>query len=119
MKNTKEIIIELIEAFDKNDVPLILTYFTEDIEWNMVGDQTFSGKESIRKFFEVHPDMQMIASTKSHILIDGDHAAVDGEVQCIDKGTGIHHDMYYCDLYDLENGRVKKMTSYVVNKKKA
>jgi len=117
--NNKETILSVIDAFDKNEVELILSYFTEDIEWRMMGDHFFSGKDKIKEFFAAHPNMQMISSTKEHILIDGDSAAVNGEVQCQDKTTGNYHDMFYCDLYDLENGKVKKLTSYVVNKKLA
>lgn len=116
--NTKEIITAVIDAFDKNDVELILSYLTEDVEWNMVGDQTFSGKQSIRDFFSAYPNMQMIASTRDHFLIDGNTAAVNGNVQCEDKSTGVYSEMYYCDLYQLEGDKVKKMTSYVIPKKK-
>jgi len=115
---TKELISNVIDAFDKNDTELVLSHFTDDIQWTMVGDQTFSGKNNIRDFFATHPDMEMISSTKDHMVIDGDTVVVDGEVNCVDKSNGVSHNMYYCDIYELENGKVKKMTSYCVNKKK-
>lgn len=117
--NTKEFIQSLIEAFDKNDVELILSHLADDIEWNIVGEQVFSGKKNIADFFNAHPDMKMLSSTKDHFVIAGNTVAVDGQVQCEEGGTGVIHDMFYCDIYDLEDGKVRKMTSYCINKKKA
>ncbi|MCX2480199.1 nuclear transport factor 2 family protein [Pedobacter sp. MC2016-15] len=117
--NTREFLMSVIDAFDKNDVDLILSHLADDVEWTIVGEQRFSGKQSIGDFFRAFPDMKMISSTKDHIIISGNNAVVDGEVQCINEGTGVHHDMFYCDIYDFKDGKVQKMTSYTVNKKKA
>jgi len=116
--NVKEIIFSLIEAFDKNDTELILSHFTEDIEWEIINEAKFSGKAEIRTFFEANPDMEMFASTKDHVIIDGNQAMVNGEVQCGNKSKEIYYDMYYCDIYDLEGDKIKKMTSFTINKKK-
>ena len=118
VENNRGFIQSLIEAFDKNDVDLILSHLADDIEWNIVGEQVLSGKKHIADFFNAHPDMKMLSSTKDHFVVAGNTVAVDGEVQCEDGGTGAIHDMFYCDIYDLENGRVRKMTSYCINKKK-
>jgi ketosteroid isomerase-like protein len=115
--DTKEIVTAVIDAFDNNDVELILSYLTEDAEWHMVGDQTYAGKETIREFFTTHPDMKMISSTRENIIVEGNTAAVNGEVQCEEESSGAKHEMYYCDLYVLEGDLVKKMTSYVLPKK--
>jgi len=117
--NTKEFIQSLIEAFDENDVERILSHLSEDIVWNIVGNDTFTGKKSIRDFFNAYPDMKMLSSTKDHFVIDGDTAVVDGEVVCEHAVTGARQDMFYCDIYQLENGKVRKMTSYCIDKKKA
>jgi uncharacterized protein len=114
--DTKEIINSLIKSFEGNDIEAILNHMTDDIEWQMIGDKTISGKDEMRKFFADNEDMKMISSTKKHTLIDGDHVAVDGEVQCSKNGEVT--DMYYCDIYQLENEQVKKMISYIINKKK-
>ena len=114
--NTKEIINSIIDSFENNEVEAILNHMTDDVEWQMIGDKTISGKDDMRKFFADNKDMKMISSTKKHIIIDGDHVAVDGEVQCSKDGEVM--DMYYCDIYELENELVKKMTTYIINKKK-
>jgi len=117
MKN-QEIIQSLITAFEKSDTELILSHFTDDITWVMVGDRTLAGKETIREFFTTNPDMEMISSTVDHMVIDDKVGVVNGEVQCKNKAEGITHDMYYCDFYEFEKDKVKTMTSYMINKKK-
>jgi uncharacterized protein (TIGR02246 family) len=117
--NTRELIQSLIEAFDNNDVEAILRHFTEDIEWTIVGNDTLSGKKGIEDFFNAHPQMKMLSSTKDHFVIDGDTVVVNGEVDCENESTGARHDMFYCDIYELEEGKVRKMTSYCIDKKKA
>lgn len=113
--NNREIIEKVVAAFDDNDSEAILSYMTADIEWHMIGDEVISGKEAMKATFNM--DMKMISSTKKHFIADGDQVMVDGEVVCgNEKGEQI--EMYYCDIYELENGKVRKMYSYVINNKK-
>lgn len=114
--NNREIIKQLVAAFDRNDTEAILSYMTDDVTWRMLGDDPLNGKDNMRAMF-ANADMQLLSSTKDHFIVDGDTVAVDGEVVC--KGqNGELMNMYYCDIYDLENGKVKRMTTYAVNKKK-
>ncbi len=115
--NNREIIEKVIEAFDRNDVESILSYLTEDAEWHMLGEHIIKGKEEWKKFFEANAGTEMLSSSKHHIIVDGDKAAVDGEASC-KVANGQTHNMYYCDIYELEAGKIKKLFSYIVNKKK-
>jgi uncharacterized protein len=114
--NNNETIHQVIDAFDNNDTESILGLVTNNVEWHMLGDQVIKGKDGMKAFFEKNADMKMLTSTKDHIIVEGDRAAVDGHVQCTDK-NGKLMDMYYCDVYELEQGKVKKMVSYTINKK--
>jgi len=116
--DNKEIIIEFNVAFDKGVSNDIARFVTDDFEWHMLGDSVIKGKDNFLQFFVDHPDMKMISVTKDHIIVDGNTASLDGEVQCTDK-SGKIYDMYYCDVYELENGLIKKMISYTVDKNKA
>jgi ketosteroid isomerase-like protein len=106
----KEIILEVIEAFDRGEGEAITKHMTDDVEWHMLGDQTYTGKEALKKFFADNTEMKVLSATKDHII-------VDGQVQCTGP-DGLFYDMYYCDIYELENFKVKRFTTYTVNKKK-
>ena len=115
---TKEIVLQVIEAFDKNDVDKILDLFADDVIWTMKGSSlTISnGKDEVEKFLGGMDDVMIVSSTHDHIIVEGNKAAVDGFIQCENK-SGEKINMYYADFYELENDRVKILTSYVVDKK--
>jgi ketosteroid isomerase-like protein len=114
----REIILKLTEAFDTYDQKTILNHIADDVEWNMLGESLITGKENMAAFFNEHSSVKILSSSKDHIVVDGDQVAVDGEMKCIGPDNKIH-EMYYCDIYELENSKVKKLISYTVNKKKA
>ncbi|QTE40014.1 nuclear transport factor 2 family protein [Mucilaginibacter gossypii] len=115
---TKEIVQHVIDAFDNNDVEKILSFFADDVKWTMKGSSVtiMNGKNEVEQFLGGMEDVKMVSSTKDHIVVEGNTAAVDGLVQCKDKdGKGMA--MYYADFYELENDKVKRVTSYIVDKK--
>lgn len=115
---TKEIVLQVIDAFDNNDVDKILSFFADDVQWTMKGltITVMNGKDDVGKFFGGMEEIKMVSSTKDHIVVDGNTAAVDGLVQCKGK-NGEDIAMYYADFYELENDKVKTLTSYIVDKK--
>jgi ketosteroid isomerase-like protein len=115
---TKEIVLQVIDAFDNNDVDKVLSLFTDDVKWTMKGSALtiINGKEEVDNFLGGMKDIKVVSSTKDHIVIDGTTAAVDGLIQCKGK-NGENMAMYYADFYELENDKVKTLTSYIVDKK--
>lgn len=117
--NNRQMLTELIDAFDRNDYEGILKHLADDVQWDMVSEFTsVSGKAALRKFFLDHADVKLVSSTKERIILDGDHAAVNGEVLCRNEKTGEEYDMYYADIYDIVDGKVKKMVTYNIMKQK-
>jgi ketosteroid isomerase-like protein len=113
----KEIIMQVIDAFDTGNSGVITGHMTNDAEWYFLGDQAYIGLESIKKFFNDHKEVKVTSSIKNHIIVDGDTIAVSGEIACT-TSKGILCDMYYCDIYEMEKFKIKKLTSYTVDKKK-
>ncbi|QNL49570.1 nuclear transport factor 2 family protein [Olivibacter sp. SDN3] len=113
--NTRDVIENIVDAFDRSDVEGILDIMAEGATWEMLGDKTFIGKDQIRDSLNGMADMEMLDSTKNHIIIEENNASVDGIVAYKGK-DGKVHEMYYCDIYELSHGKVTKMISYTVNK---
>ncbi|MBB6110826.1 Ketosteroid isomerase-related protein [Mucilaginibacter lappiensis] len=115
---TKEIVLQVIDAFDNNDVDKILDLFADDVIWTMKGSNlTISnGKDEVEKFLSGMEDVKVVSSTYDHLIVDGNKAAVDGFIQCKNKNSE-EINMHYADFYELENDRVKILTSYIVDKK--
>jgi len=115
--SSKKIIMEIVTAFDNNDIEGILNCVTDDIEWEMLGENNLKGKETLRKFFSDHADMKMISATKDNIIIEGDRGSVSGSVQC-SNGKDQTFNLYYCDIYEVKDNKISKIISYTVNKNK-
>ncbi|MES2276504.1 MAG: nuclear transport factor 2 family protein [Bacteroidota bacterium] len=114
--DNKKVIAAIVQAFNDNDNEAILQYMTDDIEWHMLGDCILAGKQNIRDFFKNNPEVKVLNCTQDHFLVDGDVASVSGEIQCHNP-SGKDFNMYYCDIYELTGGKVKKMITYGINKK--
>ncbi|MGN8071657.1 nuclear transport factor 2 family protein [Mucilaginibacter sp. SG564] len=115
---TKEIVLQVIDAFDNNDVDKILRLFADDVVWTMKGSSVtiVNGKDEVEKFLGGMDDVKIVSSTHDHVIIEGNKAAVDGFIQCKGK-NGEEINMHYADFYEVENDRVKIVTSYIVDKK--
>jgi len=115
---TKEIVLQVIYAFDNNDVDKILKLFADDVIWTMKGSSLtiINGKDEVEKFLGGMQEIKIVSSTHDHIIVDGNKAAVDGFIQCKSQ-SGEEINMHYADFYELENDQVKIVTSYIVDKK--
>ncbi|WP_276483009.1 nuclear transport factor 2 family protein [Paraflavitalea pollutisoli] len=116
--DNKQILNGFLGAFDRNDTEAILSYVTDDMHWDMIGDMTIDGKDALRKFFTDNADMKLVRSTRTHFILQGEEAAITGEVLCRNDKTGKEYHMDYCDVYQMENGKIKKMVTYNIDKKK-
>jgi len=112
----KEIIQKVNEGFAEGDTEKILSYVAEDVRWDIPGTSSAVGKDQFRKEinnenFEGNPTI-----TIKKEIEEGDYVAVEGEVKCRKKGGGIF-DAFFFDIYHLENGKIREMRSYVIEKK--
>ncbi len=113
--SNKEIIKKVNEGFAENDTEKILLYVADDVSWTMPGAFDHVGKDAFRKEisnenFEGAP----MITIKTEIA-EGDYVAVEGEVKCRKKDGGMLNASFF-DVYRLENGKIKEMRSYVIEK---
>ncbi len=115
MKN-KEIIRKVNEGFEEGDNEKILLYVADDVRWDMPGTFAHVGKDAFRKEIN-NENFEGVPTIKiKNEIEEGDCVAVEGEVQCRKKGGGIF-DAFFFDIYRLEDGKIKEMRSYVIEKK--
>lgn len=112
---SKAIIQKIIGIFDDNDTEALINMVTDDFEWVMVGDMTIKGKEELKKMFSDAGDITMVGCTKDYLVVDGNVGMCNGIVQMKENGTIVER--YYCDIYELSGGKLKKMTTYTLPKK--
>lgn len=118
MKNAKEdFILKFNEAFQKEDIDFITECFTEDMEWEMVGDTTIKGRDNIPVFFEAMSDGDKMESyTIQTLITHGKNASANGILK-MKSANGTISSYGFCDVYHFsgfKNPKISRLTSYVV-----
>ena len=115
MHYTYEIIRTVIKAFEDGKKEEVLLHLHDDAEWHRKGEQTITGKEAIFEFIDSEERRQnpQIAITQNHFIVYGDEGVVAGEVTIAHK-DGNPETLHYCDIYEVEDGKVRKIFSYLV-----
>ena len=112
MVNEHKIVVEKINAACANgDTEAFLSFFSDDVTWEIVGDENLVGKEAIRQFMAPMPtDLPKL--TVDMIIAEGDIAICHGHTHM--KGDdGLSHPHAFCDIYQFNNNNVSRMTTFV------
>ena len=113
MEATQEVIVRNVnDAFKNNDIPAFLSYCTRDIRWNIIGQSSTQGKDSI---------LQMMAATPGEcpdIAIDtifsaANKTACTGTFTMV-KNEGENERFHFCDIYEFKEDEIQTLDSYVV-----
>jgi hypothetical protein len=100
-------------AFAKRDVKFILDSVTENVGWNILGDQMIEGKENLTEFLKRSKNMPVALLTIHHVTSHGKAGAVDG-TQMSKEGKILA----FCNVYEFRNTKgtvISQITSYVIN----
>jgi len=100
-------------AFAEGNLELLKNSVSEDIEWNIYGDQKIVGKEAFAKAIHEMANYKADAMTIHHIITHGKEAAVNGEMVMQDSGKTYA----FCDVYEFRSAgstEIRRMHSYVL-----
>ena len=115
MTPNKQIVKEYMDAFGVSDHDRILACLTDDIIWEMPGIYQHVGKEAFDKEIENEnfvgsPSIQLIK-----LIEENDIVIAEGAVQGKMKNGNIL-DAVFCDVFEMKEGKIKKLTSYLMSK---
>jgi ketosteroid isomerase-like protein len=111
----KEIIREVIKGFIAFDIEAILKHVADDVQWFIPGEPSVTGKEAFAREVSKSFNGRLEIKTTTEIA-DGDYVVIEGEVESSpENGTKIKAD--FCDIFRLENGKIKELRFYVIEKK--
>ena len=102
-----------MEGFRESDHQKILSCLTEDIIWEMPGVYKHIGKEEFDKEIE---NENFTGKPRIHIkrLVEENNIVIaEGSVQG-EMVNGNKLDAVFCDVFILENEKIKKLTSYLM-----
>jgi len=111
----KEIIEKVNDGFENNDVETFLGLCTDDVQWQMAGDQPKEGKESIREWIKSMSDMGPPKINTTAIISEGDSAACYGDMTMKEKGEDTFYS--FCDIYTFSGDKISELRSFAVKEK--
>lgn len=116
MSVNKEIVSKYIECFNKSDHFQMLSCLHSNAEWIMPGVFHLVGIEAFDQemeddSFAGHPVVQITRLTEEHNVV-----TAEGTVRVAWKKGGFL-DAVFCDVFEMENAKIKKLTTYQVNLK--
>ncbi|WP_447637767.1 nuclear transport factor 2 family protein [Flavobacterium microcysteis] len=111
MTANKNTVASYIEGFKTYDRKKILSCLTEDIIWDMPGFFHLSGKEAFDKEIEKNhfienPEIEIVSLTEENNIV-----VAEGTIKCNFR-TGDLLNAAFCDVFQMEGGKIKKLTSY-------
>lgn len=115
MTLNKQTVNEYMDAFRISDHQRILDCLTDDIIWEMPGIYQHVGKEAFDKEIENDnfigsPSIQIVK-----LIEENDIVIAEGAVQGNMKNGNIL-DAVFCDVFEMEKGKIKKLTSYLMSR---
>lgn len=115
MTENKKTVEKYMQGFRESNHEKILSCLTDDIHWYMPGFFDLHGKEAFDKEiendnFEGSPAIEISRMTEENNVV-----IAEGSVQGRMKGGGLL-DALFCDVFQMEEGKIKQLTTYQMNK---
>ena len=111
----KEIIEKVNDGFEKNDAEIFLGFCTDDVQWQMAGDQPKKGKESVREWIKSMGDVGPPKINTTAIISEGESAACYGDMTMKEKGEDTFYS--FCDIYKFAGDKIAELRSFAVKEK--
>jgi ketosteroid isomerase-like protein len=102
-----------MDAYNRLDHEDILACLTEDVEWILPGQYHRYGKEAFDREIESANFMGTPLITVSRETEENDVVIAEGTVRA-QKSDGEYINLVYCDVFEMRDGRIRKLTSYLM-----
>jgi ketosteroid isomerase-like protein len=116
MTENRRTVDRYMEGFNESDHEKVLSCLTDDVEWILPGAFHLDGKEAFDKEIEnpAFTGKPVIAVTR--VVEEGDAVVTEGTVRSTwSDGRPFH--AAFCDVFLMEDGKIRKLTSYVLEVK--
>lgn len=107
-----------MEAFSRTDHAEILSCLTDDVVWEMPGFFHLTGKAAFDGEIENDAFTGSPIITTTRYVEENNVVVCEGSVQSKKKDGSPFHAVF-CDMFEMEGGKIKKLTSYVMVKPEA
>jgi ketosteroid isomerase-like protein len=114
--NNKKIVERYIECYNTGDNAKILSCLAEDVIFELVGFFNLKGKDQFEKEINNEAADGNPTITITQLVEECNIVVAEGTVKGKLKNGGIM-DALFCEVFHFDNGKVKKLTTYHIEKK--
>ncbi len=112
MNDHKKTIERFIDGFNKADHRQILSCLTDDVEWIMPGQFHHVGKQAFDKEIENDAFTGKPVVTITRMTEENSVVIAEGTVRTQKKGGEMQH-LVFCDVFEMQGGKIKKLISFI------
>ncbi len=113
MTENKRTVEKYMDGFRNSDHAQILACLTDDVEWYMPGGFHLFGKAAFDKEIENPAFTGKPAITVDRIIEENDIVVAEGSV-IASRADGGALNLVFCDVFEMSGGRIRKLTSYLM-----
>ncbi len=113
MSANKQTVEKYMEAFRQLDHEMVLSCLTDDVEWIIPGTFHGRGKIEFDKEIENENFTGRPVIGIDRLTEENDVVIAEGTVRALPK-TGGHIDLVFCDVFEMSNGKIRKLISYLM-----
>ena len=113
MNKNKATIEKYMEAFSRTDHAGVLECLTDDVEWFIPGMFHVFGKAAFDEHIESDCFVGSPAITTTRTTEENDVVVAEGTVRT-EKKEGGFLNLQFCDVFEMEGGKIRKLTSYLM-----
>lgn len=111
-ESPKSVVEFYMNSFQEHDHKKILSCLTDDVEWIIHGHRSLKGKEAFdaeieNEGFEGKPEISLNRMTEENNVV-----IAEGTVLAKPKNQD-QILLAFCDVFEFENGKIKKLISYL------
>jgi uncharacterized protein len=113
--DNKAILTQANALITQGDQEGFLSFCTDDVVWEFVGDQTLEGKHAIREYMKT-AYAQPPRFNVEILIAENDYVTAIGKIS-LNNSNGDEINYAYCDVWEFSNGKMAKLKAFVIEKK--
>lgn len=115
MSENKKTVETYMDGFRAGNHAQILGCLTDDVVWEMPGVYHHSGKAAFDKEIENEAFAGLPVIQVIRMIEENNVVVAEGAVQAKRADGGLL-DAVFCDVFHMQNGKIKKLTSYLMTR---
>ena len=116
MTQNKRTVEMYMDGFRKSDHAQVLSCLTDDVEWDMPGAFHLKGKTAFDGEIENDAFVGRPAISVTRMTEENDVVIAEGTVRAQRKDGGVLSAVF-CDVFVMQSGKVKRLTTYLMELK--